>query len=185
MASEQLSPRPELLVGRVEAVASQTEGTVRGLLSRHKDLVAEGIAEQIVAREVSRAKEEYATQRLEGHANDNFSKTPGVTIYMTDEAKVAISALFEREGGYAISAEQWRSLPNDVWEVSFDKGIYSMGMGGCQFYQEADANFNEGGRDKVRKPFTARYNDVIRVEGKSGELWQNVDYNWDGSPKTR
>ena len=185
MASEQLSPRPEFLVGRMEAVASQTEGKVREILSRHADLVAEGVVEQIVAREVSRSKEEYAAQRLEGHANDNNSKTPGITIYMTDEAKVAIAELFKREVGYSVPQEQWRSLPNNIWEISFTSGIYSMGMGGCQFYQEADANFMEGGRDKVRRPFTARYDDIVRVEGKSGELWQNVNYNWDGTPKTR
>lgn len=183
--AEQLSPKPELLVGRVEAVASRTQSEVSELLGRHKDLIPEGVATQVVAREVTRAREEYASSRLEGHSNDNFSKTPGITIYMTDEAKVAISALFERESGYTIPAAQWRPLPNGVWEVSFDRGIYSMGMGGCQFYQEADANFNEGGRDKVRKPFTARYDDIVRVEGKSGELWQNVNFNWDGTAKTR
>ena len=184
MASEQLSPRPDLLRGRAETVASETESKVRELLGRHKDLVAEGVTEQIVAREVSRARDEYAAKRLEGHANDNYSKTPGITIYMTGTAKEALAKVFE-EGGYPVSDEQWKPLPNSVWEISFLTGTYGMGLGGCQFYQEADDDFYKGGRDKVRKPFSTPYDSIVRVEGKSGELWQNVNYAWDGVPKSR
>ncbi|KKR49647.1 MAG: hypothetical protein UT84_C0022G0010 [Candidatus Curtissbacteria bacterium GW2011_GWA1_40_16] len=185
MTSEQFSPRPDLLKGQTESVANDTENRVKELLGRHQDLVAPSVAQQIIEREVSRAVQEYGAKRLEGRANDNYSKAPGVTIYMTNEAKVAISALFDREPGYSIPPEQWRSLPNNIWEVSFPRGIYSMGGGGCQFYQEADDDFDRGRRDRVRRPFTAGYDDIVRVEGKSGELWQNANYNWDGTPKTR
>lgn len=181
--AEQTPVTADLLVGATERVATDTEKRVRELLDRHQDLVAPGVAHQIIQREVSRATEEYGARRLEGHANDNFSKAPGMTIFMTDHAKASLVPIFE-EAGYAVPAEQWQPSLNNTWSIAFPAGAYSMGMGGYSFYQEADPDLDSG-KGSRRKPFSTPYDSIIRVEGKSGELWQNVHFNWDGTPKAR
>lgn len=184
MTSEHMLPKPDLLLGRVGEVGDNRETEIQELLSRHSDLITDNIANQIAMREAKRAREEYLKSRLEGHANDNISKAPGITIYVTDEAKAVLTSKFE-QALYPVPKQAWKPIANGVWEISFAKGIYQMGFGGCQFYQEADDDYFKGGSGNARLPFVARYDDVIRVEGDSGELWQNVNYSWDGTPKSQ
>ncbi|MBI2268398.1 MAG: hypothetical protein HYU80_03055 [Candidatus Blackburnbacteria bacterium] len=86
----------------------------------------------------------------------------------------------EREG-YPITETQIEEVRPDLVALKLPRGVYSMGMGGAQFYQEANADWKQSNR--VDKPFALGYNDVVRIEGNANELWQNVNYNWDGTPK--
>ena len=86
----------------------------------------------------------------------------------------------EREG-YAIPDTQIGEVTPDLAVLRLPRGVYGMGMGGAEFYQEANTDWEQSHR--AEKPFALGYNDVVRIEGDANELWQNVNYQWDGAPK--
>jgi len=177
---ERLAPRPELLVGRSTEVAEDAEQRARKLLGRHPTLVATEVVDLIAQRETSLALEEYGKRRLEGQANDNYSQQPGLTVYLTHQGSERVVEMCKREG-YPITETQIEEVIPDLVALKLPRGVYGMGMGGAQFYQEASADWERSNR--ADKPFALGYDDVVRIEGNANELWQNVNYNWDGTPK--
>lgn len=177
---ERLTPKPELLVGRSTEVAQDAEQRAREFLDRHPDLMAPEIADLIVQREAHLALQEYGKKRLEGHANDNRSKQPGLTAYLTLQGYERVVEICECEG-YPIADTQIKKITTDLVALRLPRGVYSTGMGGIQFYQEA--NTDQSQFRGANKPFGLGYNDVVRVEGDANELWQNVNYQWDGTPR--
>lgn len=177
---ERLAPKPELLVGRSTEVAKGAEQRARELLGRHPSLVAGEVVDLIAQREASLALQEYGKRRLDGHANDNFSHQPGLTAYLTPQGRKRVVAMCEREG-YAVPNTQIEEVTPDLVALRLPRGVYGMGMGGAQFYQEASSDWEQSNR--AEKPFALGYDDVVRIEGDANELWQNVNYQWDGTPK--
>lgn len=177
---ERLTPRPELLAGRSTEVAKGAEQRVRELLGRHPSLVASEVVDLIAQRETTLALQEYGNRRLDGHANDNYSQQPGLTAYLTRQGCERVVEMCEREG-YAIPDTQIEEVTPDLVALRLPRGVYGMGMGGAQFYQEASADWKQS--NKADKPFALGYNDVVRIEGEANELWQNVNYQWDGTRK--
>lgn len=166
-------------------VSGRIEASVREKLSflgDHSDLVDKSTFEEILSRELVKAQQEYKQLRLEERANDQISRKPGITVYLRYPGLIAAVHKCEKFG-YPIPEEQiQQEITPYASKIVFPSGIYSMGMGGGQFYQEADPDFIER-TGAQSKPFTMYYADVIRVEGADGELWQNVNFKWDGSPK--
>lgn len=178
---ERLEPKPELLVGRSTEVVKGAEQKARELLGRHPSLVAGEVVDLIAKREAALALQEYGKNRLDGHANDNYSQHPGLTAYLTRQGCERIVKMCEREG-YPIPDTQIEEVTPYLVALRLPIGVYSMGMGSAQFYQEASSDWEQSHR--ANKPFALDYNDVIRVEGKINELWQNVNFQWDGTPRT-
>lgn len=177
---ERSTPKPELLVGRSTEVAKDAAQEARGFLGRHSSLVAPEVVDLIAHREGASALQEYGKRRLDGHANDNFSQKPGLTAYLKPQGREKVAAMCEREG-YPIADTQIEEITPHLIAIRLPRGVYGMSMGGAQFYQEADTDWEQSGR--AEKPFALDYNDVVRIEGDSNELWQNVNYRWDGIPK--
>lgn len=177
---ERLAPKPELLAGSSVEIARQVENRVRELLGRHADLVGPVLVDLIAQRESQSALQEYGKRRLEGHANDNWSHQPGITVYVTPEAKELMVKVFKREA-YPVTEDQIEPVNPNMWAFRFPRGVYSMGMGGCQLYLEAAKDWYKS--NKAEKPFVLGYDDILRVEGDSNELWQNWNYQWDGNPR--
>jgi hypothetical protein len=171
-------PRPELLTGWSPEVALQAELQARELLSRHPGLIAPEVVEMVAQREMGFAVQRYGESRFAGRANDNGSKKPGLTAYVTPEARDYVVEVFKREG-YGVP--QIEEVTPELIAVRLPKGVYGMGLGGAQFF--VDESDDNGDKRKAEKPFVLRYKDVVRVEGDADELWQNHDYNWDGTRK--
>ena len=178
---ERFEPKPELLVGKSTEVAKGAEQRARELLGRHPSLVAKEVVDLIAQRESALALQEYGERRISGHANDNSSQQPGLTAYLTRQGRERVVEMCEREG-YPIADTQIEEVTPDLVALRLPRGVYNMGMGGAQFYQEARADWEQS--YKADRPFTLAYNDVVRIEGNANELWQNVNYQWDETPKS-
>lgn len=161
----------------VEAGKSAAQAAIQ-FLDRHRGVLSSEQIRIIVRREKEIAEERYLESRGASRVNENFSRNPGMTLFVTTEGKNRAIVLC-RDHDYPVSADQISSAPNGIWVLKFPKGIYIMSRGGAQFYQEG----NMRNLDRSKKPFVLDYDDVLRVEGDSGELWQNRDYDWDGRPK--
>lgn len=182
MARERLEPRPELLAGRSVEVAQEAQEAARDLLNRHPGLVDPTIIELIALREGALALANYARNRREGHENDKSSRKPGITIYVTPETRRKVIERCEH-GGYPVPSALMEEVTPTMWALRFQTGIYMAVGGGVQFHQETAPNFQYGSYHMGTKPFALDYEEVIRVEGDDNELWQNLDYNWDGTPR--
>jgi len=167
--------REELINGRSADVAKNTAKEIRELLSKHRDLVAQMIEDEIVRREVDAAVKKYRELREKGERNDNYSRAPGFTLYVTNNSKNQILKVC-RDGGFPISDEQVKNVGEDLWSMRLPEGTYGAGGGGIQFYQVGGSNPGE-----LRYPFSTGYRNVVRIVGDSGELWQNSRLEWDGT----
>lgn len=172
------SARPELLFGKSVEVARRAEEEIRSILSKHKDLIPNKTVDLIAQRQAAAALIEYRERRIRGLANDDSSQEPGLTAYLTSQGRDRIVALCLSKG-YPIPEKHFQEITQEVVALRLPKGIYEMGGGGCLFHQEADA-VND---DNARKPFSAGYHEIVRIEGDANELWQNVNYTWKGTPR--
>lgn len=157
------------------------------LLIRHIDLIGPTLIDLIASREFERASEAAKVARAEGRMNDNGSRAPGLTAYFTKAGVDALREAAEKEEAAPYLAEYVTSMqPVDpeetVYSLRLPQGMYGMGLGGCQFYGEAAV---DGVQLNSEKPFTTPYHVVVRVEGDSGEIWQNQDLTPDGVSRER
>jgi hypothetical protein len=164
----------------VERVTEATGKQIRGLLENHTDLVATETTNQIVERETRAAREDYRQRRLEGKANDNYSKKEGMTLYVNREGMDGIVGVCSREC-YPVDSKSVSKVGDDLWELKFPKGIYEVGGGKISFQQEGDAE--QPYLHRGIGQFSTGYRYVVRIEGTENALWQNSDYNWDGTRK--
>lgn len=177
-----LTPREELLMSGVEQVIESKEKEVRELLARHTGLVSADTINQIVEKEIKATRDDYRRKRLEGKANDQWSyEKPGITVVVSTKVKDALLEICEKA---AYPRQEAEEVAEGIWYLKFPKGLYSAGGGGMQFYLEPG---REKGQPmyKAKYPLATPYNDVIRVEGEGNYLWQNTNYNWDGTPKNK
>lgn len=168
--------------------ADQAAAKAKELLDKHADLIDPETIARIEQREATSAYVAAQEARAEGRLNDDFSKAPGLTVFFTRAgfegfSKAVAEGNDERYrylDGYV--AEMQPVDPEEtVYSLRLDTGMYAMGFGGATFYGEASTADNQLQRDK---PFSAPYNMVVRVEGDSGELWQNAHLTPDGAPRT-
>lgn len=176
---------------RTAKIASEAGSTAltkaRELLTRHTDLLDPALITQIGNREYHRAYAEAETARAEGRMNDDYSQAPGLTVFFTREGFEGLTEATRKDdetshlAGY-LADIQPADPDSTVYSLRLAQGMYAMGWGGCTFYGEATPNGNQLNREK---PFSAPYDAVVRVEGDSGELWQNVNFQPDGTPIVR
>jgi len=164
---------PEVANQSTKDIIETTRLRTTELLQRNRDLIAPSITAQILNREIN--------DILRKRSNDNSSDQPGLTLYTNSNGKAYI--LRESSANdYPIEEDQFSRGDGAMWTLRLPEGTFLMGMGGCQFYVESP-DFEK--TKKGNYPFGMHYEDVIRVEGDSGELWQNNYFNWDGTAKTK
>lgn len=161
-------------------VCKRVASEVRELLERHSEFLGPELVRTISHREGIRAGNEYIHKLIEGRGNDNASKNPGVTIYLTDLGKIHLSGLLSRED-YQISQDDLEDAGEHLTALRLPKGAYQAGGLGLRFQIEASDNWHDIATAPY--PFKLQYEHVVRIEGDSGELWQNDYYSVDGSPK--
>lgn len=164
--------------------AEQAEITASEILGRNLDLVSPATALAIINREAERAAEEVRLARTLGHANDPRSEAPGLTVLFTRSGYERLRRVAIEEADSAPYVAQYvnNMQPTDeegtAYLLTLPGGVYSMGWGECQFYGEA--TFLDGEQAGRKDPFSVRYGSIVRIEGDSGELWQNVKFTPEG-----
>jgi hypothetical protein len=131
-------------------------------------------------------------RRRVGDMNNDMSAAPGITIYLRDYEVEKNGTQPEQLGRIAQQAdrpelaalEPAEGMVSGCYKLEFPTGAYSAGMGGFNIYSHAT---EEGIRtwSGLDLAFSTGYPFVVRIEGHSGELWQNWGYNPDGSPVER
>ena len=168
---------PENVVQQAEKAAESAQA----FLDRHADVLGKDVqnfrerVDRVVASERQDSISDYRAKREAGHANDNFCDKPGIVVYIiNEEFRNLIERKWKTEKGYDIGDIE--DLGNGLFRFELPQGIFSMGMGAVQFYVKQ--------ADKKEQPFSASYDDILRIEGIGHPtLWQNISYKWDGSSK--
>lgn len=141
------------------------------------------LSDPSMGEKISSVLLEYGRQVQNQFHSEDFSRQPGIRIYLTSDGIKRATDTFKR---FNYSIPKTQSLLPNLLVLSFPKGIYLMGREACQFYQDVSEVWEGVSRGTPRlglanKPFLLPYTAVVRVEGKAGEFWQNWDFKWDGS----
>ncbi len=170
-----------------QLAADQAIEAAGKFLGRHRDLVATGVAAMIFSRERDRVYDETMTARIEGNLNDDYSLAPGLVVFFTQAGHDVLCQAAVREAQKAphLAAYAAALQPTEdgtAYWLDMPFGTYSMGggRGGCRFYGEVDMVEGRviGGRD----PINMGYDEILRIEGYSGEFWQNRNFTPQGTP---
>lgn len=164
------------LEGRLEKVVKRAKSTTGRLLSRHPDLISSKKAKKIIDMEAKFAMDGYLIRRKAGLANDGYSKEPGMSIFLTEEGRERLEKIGRRKH-FDVNSKDFEGMKKGTAFVDFPNGVFAMPDEGALF---SATTTKEG---HTRKQFYLPYKSIIRVEGKTGELWQNKAFNWDGSKK--
>jgi len=118
--------------------------------------------------------------RETGLYNDNSSLKPGLAAYLTPEGKTIAEDTYPAPSPYH-QFEPVEETPG-VFKIELPFGGYIAGAGSVTLYGQAQIDAS-GNFIFHKKPVNLGYPSVVRVEGYSGELWQNWSLLPDGSPK--
>jgi hypothetical protein len=178
--------KQDFLKGNSVEVAKRAEYRAKTFLNRHSDLIFQETANLIAQKEYDSALNNYLTRRENGLANDEESEKPGIIIYVSPIEAKNILDYVEKEYG-PVKKDQVKVYSEKLSSLRFPKGVFYMvdgGLGGgmCQFYREQTTE-DTMVSGRMKYPFAAKQENIVRIEGKAGELWQNPDYRWDGTPK--
>jgi hypothetical protein len=169
----------------------EAASAAKELLTRHPNLIGARLVELITDREFRIAYRAAEVDRAEGRMNDNNSRAPGLTAFFTREGFEGLTEASKKEdavpylAGY-VAEMQPVDPEGTMYSLRLPQGTYGMGMGGCQFYGEVTEGDGLTTRNDSReKPFSSPYNIIVRIEGDSGEVWQNANLQADGTPREK
>lgn len=131
---------------------------------------------------------EYGKERLETRRriaeengkypkNDPTNKAAGVIVYARQSAKDHIMTFYQDAAGYNVPVQV---APN-LWAYKLPYGGYVDSVEhGVQFFDTvSDEWYSNGGGHPI---FSLGDESLVRVEGLSGDLWQNPNFDWIGEP---
>jgi hypothetical protein len=179
----ELVPTTDLLYGnKREEILTFTE-ELRSLLERNRDLIDQSAISTILNRELNTKYGQYIQDRHNGRANDKSSLQPGISMHILDNARVHVLRQCEVSWPTPLSPSEFSpSLGGKAWKLVLPEGIFYTGFGGIQVYKNADPLWPESTIQNTN-PLAFGYGNVVRIVGTSNVMWQNVRYNWDGTPK--
>jgi hypothetical protein len=114
-------------------------------------------------------------QRDAGLMNDEHSIAPGITALVKD---IDIECL-EKIKDAPFALEEVESPEGWLFRLSFPEGAYRLKKGVVEL--GGSAVFENGEIIGMSKHWSGAPDQIIRIEGHSGELWQNPDYYADGT----
>lgn len=111
--------------------------------------------------------------------NTDFSVRPGMTVYVTPESRAKIARVNEKCGYDPLDVTY---ITDNIEALTYPDGVYGMGgLGGFELWQHATPSEDDTRGWKTRRNVVnGPYEMIIRVEGHSGEVWQNFDYSQEG-----
>jgi hypothetical protein len=170
---------PELFHGKAEKLAKGVEkrnANVFKNFAQYFTVLDSETLEAFLEHEYRDKKADYLKKREEGRANDKESKAPGITVYVTLEGAEIVAKMCALKN-YRVLDEEVATQSDSVVSIEFPTGTYRMDDLTAEFWAKEDKD------GKPTKSFPLPYEAIIRVEGDSGELWQNKRFNWDGTQK--
>ena len=149
---------------------------IRELLDRYPELIVDKTAKELIGRESQRVTLDYQARRKAGLENDQHSEAPGLSVLVTPSGKNSILEQCD-ECGYPVPFDQIAAEASG-WLFIFPRGIYVTGNGSIRFFQEAKSDMTV-----CEKSFNLNPEQIIRIVGRLGELWQNPEYDWQTDEK--
>ena len=172
-------PTPELSRALAHGAREQRQNVtaqIRELLDRYPELIPDETARELMGRESNRVTLEYHGRRKAGLENDPCSQAPGLTVLVTPSGKDSILKQCG-ECAYPVPFGQIIAETNG-WNFVFPRGVYVIGNGNIRFFQEAKPDTTA-----CEKSFDLNPEQIIRIVGRVGELWQNPGYDWQTNEK--
>ena len=172
-------PTPELSRALAHGARKQRQkltDQIRDLSDRYPKLIPDEIATELIGRESNRATLDYQDRRKVGLENDLCSEAPGLTLLVTPSGKDSILKQCN-ERAYPVPFDQIIA-ENHGWTFVFPRGVYMTGHGNIRFFQEAKPDTTV-----CEKSFDLNPEQIIRIVGYAGELWQNPAYDWQTGEK--
>lgn len=169
--------------------ASEEVEKVREVFDRHAEFLGPKLIATLVQRDYESVFKATTEKRNEGRLNDNFSVNPGVRVIVNSAAMsmrnggTPIEELFKvQEVGeiYVEALKPAEGMPEGFHEFYLPDGTYGMvAENDCQIW---GIKAPRGSGEAHRFPMSLNPGFIVRMEGDSGELWQNPGLQPDGSP---
>lgn len=163
---------------------AQQERT-RKILDRHTEFLGPKLVATLVQRDYESVFQDTVEKRESGRLNDDHSIAPGVRAIVNNLAPAIkigeplIEEICEEGGSVYADALKPAEGTEDCYEFYLPRGRYRVWEDRtCQLFGEVA---EERGL-KHRFPITLGHHRVVRLEGDSGELWQNPFLTPEGSP---
>lgn len=176
-----LSIPERCLMRGAEQAADAAEKPVRDLLSGDGSVIGPALINSIVALHRRRAITAHREARKRGEVLD-FEGGPGVTVYVGEQELAKMSKIKEIIDGSEHDkkndgTEAITQVGSEIWSVYLAEGSFSRCVNIGFFKPPLIMGSTIYGLET--------YNDnIIRIEGDKGELWQNDKYTTQGKLKT-
>ncbi|MBI2074205.1 MAG: hypothetical protein HYT83_00030 [Candidatus Levybacteria bacterium] len=106
--------------------------------------------------------------------NADSSMGPGMTVYVTPGGRDQLERVAQECGYDGLNT---RPVAEGIVAIDYPNGVYGTGLGGVELWQHAVSSNDDKSEWNTRSmPTSMPCYLVIRIEGSSGEHWQNVDY---------
>lgn len=168
---------------RTEKLAHQAgedaASRVHNALREYGDVVTPEQIEAIKAKKYTLAFEAMKRAREDGRHFDMYSSAPGVRVIMTEIACDHLLDLFARQQDLGQYSGNIRALDisEGLYELRLDAGTFFVAFGECQMH--GHVTYDGKTFDKVSDPFIIPIDEVLRIEGDSGEVWQNTSFDFE------
>ena len=190
-----LSKVAESSLERAAEVGRRAEFKARSFLDEYSgddSILSTEQADAIAAAEREKAAHKFLEERIAGLHNDKTNREPGITAIVTFHVKQrAEEVLGTTQGSFLapsfedLKGEDGELLTADgelLMTMRLHQGWYEELTTGIRFFAEATCAVDQrviAGGDN----FGVSQMGVVRIEGDSGEYWQNPHLNLDGSRK--
>jgi len=138
----------------------------------------------ILAAKREEAAAKYTADREAGLLNDKHSTSPGLTAVIRPHAEY-FDILTLNEGPRELTAPLVETIGEvedaPLYRMSLPEGLFEEDNMRIRFATTGAVD----GRGIISSPdnsFNLNIFSVVRIEGDDGDLWQNTDYNPDGTP---
>ena len=161
-----------LACGSREEVKSAIK-KAREFLIPHLGTITPSQLHQIAHDEGALALENYKSKRYEGELFDLQSREPGISLFAPLETVEHIRNYYLLIHDIKLAGKVETQVNERLWKMDLKNGTYRLVARWVEVKVDAD----------WKHQVIVENNQVVRIEGKSGELWQNKSYAWDGTPK--
>lgn len=160
-----------------ETAVSQAESAARNIFRRHMDYLGPQLVKLMLDNEIEMARQEWL-DRESGFYNNTRSTEPGLTIFANVDVMPGIIG--------SAASRNFRIDDDAVAQVGrlhafhLQTGVYWAAGGGIAIDPDPGPDWKTL---SAWPGFSLGYDEVVRIEGNAGEVWQNENYTWDGNLK--
>jgi hypothetical protein len=175
LTAEEFAAPVDPWLGKSSEIAQKAREEAAAVLAFGSGLITKRNAGLLIGRFAERRVSDYLQARRDGDENDSGTLNPGITIFVTPDQK---SSFLE----HGILGDPFEEESRGLWSTYYPTGMfyYVPDKGIFRFARGERHKFGFSNGDGAIGAFTLGHDDLVRVEGDDGTLWQNCNFKPDG-----